>query len=1055
MCRRIARIALLVAAALCGLGPMKARAQHEYDVWHFGQGIGLDFRGGGDPVRLSNLPIATQEGSASICSRTTGQPLFYTDGITVWNRLDLPMPNGRGLFGHVSSTQSALIVPVPCDSNRYYLFTADHQGYDSLPPRGVNYSLVDMRLNGGLGDIVVATKNTVVQRSASERLCAVSHSNGRDYWVITHSRGGQTFSAWLVTSSGVAAAPITSAVGLDQGQTPGFRNLALGILKASPNGRKLAMTTQSHDQVELFDFDASTGIVGNPITLARWDIGFGSFEVYGVSFSPDNTKLYHTSGGNLWQYDLTDYTAAAIIASRTMITPVSGGRVPAGVVGGMQIGPDGKIYIAVNYNAPWVGVINNPNDRGNACGYVEQAYDMGTVVAIDVFWDGLPNNIDARPVIEDNGLIVRSPAPPYCIGDSVQLSAAPGSARYRWSTGDTTRSVVVRSSGTYSVRMFDALGCETQSLVRIVMRPLPVPTITPSRPTTICTGDSVSLQATAGFVRYVWSTGDQTSAITVRQGGRYTVTVVDTNGCTADTSIVVVVNPAPAPTIVGPTEFCDGDTVALGVGGGPFRRVEWSTGETSSTIRVGRPGVYAVIVEDEFGCRGGQSTNVQMRPMPVPVITGPLTMCNGDTATIDAGDGFAHYRWSTGDTTRIVRVTASGTYTVTVVDSIGCSGRSAPVTITMKPPILPLILPGGPIHLCEGDSALIIADSGYARYVWSTGEVSRAIVVRTGGVYRVTVFDAEGCAGTSAPVEVFVHPRPAKPVIVRRGDTLVAPPAYRHRWLYNGGPDTANGRTIAAPAPGVYIVTVIDSNGCEATSDPLRMGLPHIVRLDTTSIRVGQRAVLTMRIDPPLDAAEYLRGYRVVLRYDTRSLFFIGAQSADPSDDGTPLSFSVDPTGAITLDRSISVDSRPLEGDEVLRLEFEGLSTGVPVNPVPFDSVLFESAGIVAGGDGMVLLAGCDLTQGFAWGKRVAIRSVRPNPTAGAAEVEYHAPEGSMPRLKLLDPLGRQVDQWALPAGSGRAERMLVDLAHVASGLYRLRIQDRGEMADVSVVIVR
>ncbi|MFY8029734.1 MAG: hypothetical protein ACOVPB_11205, partial [Bacteroidia bacterium] len=96
------------------------RAQGEANIWYFGQNAGLDFNSG-SPVPLSNGAINTYEGCASIAN-SAGALKFYTDGITVWNANHTAMPNGTGLFGDPSATQSAIIVPKPGNPNIYYVF---------------------------------------------------------------------------------------------------------------------------------------------------------------------------------------------------------------------------------------------------------------------------------------------------------------------------------------------------------------------------------------------------------------------------------------------------------------------------------------------------------------------------------------------------------------------------------------------------------------------------------------------------------------------------------------------------------------------------------------------------------------------------------------------------------------------------------------------------------------------------------------------------------------------------------------------------------------------
>src|SRR5215203_5287753 len=128
-------------------------AQGEYNQWCFGNLSGLDFNSG-SPVAVSSQ-VNTTEGSSSIAD-AAGSLLFYSDGISVWNKNHVLMSNGSGLNGGVSSTQSALIVAQPQSPSLYYIFTtAESQG-----GAGFCYSIVDMTLQAGLG--AVTTKNVLL-----------------------------------------------------------------------------------------------------------------------------------------------------------------------------------------------------------------------------------------------------------------------------------------------------------------------------------------------------------------------------------------------------------------------------------------------------------------------------------------------------------------------------------------------------------------------------------------------------------------------------------------------------------------------------------------------------------------------------------------------------------------------------------------------------------------------------------------------------------------------------------------------------------------------------
>lgn len=335
-------------------------AQKEANIWYFGSQAGMDFNGGA-PVPIFDGVLNTIEGCATICDGTTGALLFYTDGINVWNRNHQIMSNGSGLLGDASSTQSAIIVPKPGSDRFYYIFTTP----DIVGPGGLVYSEVDMDMNGGLGNIT-SLKNKSLNPLNPEKVTAACHSNGTDFWVVTHDWNNNHWLSFQVSSAGVDSVPVTSAAGMFLGGIP---TNALGQLKMSPDGRKLAHCTWTFNMLEVADFNPSTGVVSNAISLPH------SGEEYGTAFSPDGTKLYFTSccanPNQITQFDLTSGVPATMAASKATIwsgTPSVG-------KGSMQLGPDGKIYVSM-LGGPSLGVINNPNRSGAACNYVDNGFSL-------------------------------------------------------------------------------------------------------------------------------------------------------------------------------------------------------------------------------------------------------------------------------------------------------------------------------------------------------------------------------------------------------------------------------------------------------------------------------------------------------------------------------------------------------------------------------------------------------------------------------------------------------------------------------------------------------
>lgn len=349
---RPSKYIVLLLAALLGLGTL--RAQKEANVWYFGYQAGIDFNGT-EPTPLTNGNLSTSEGSASI-SDTNGNVLFYTDGISVWNRNHQIMPNGSDLFGHSSSSQSGVIVPLPQNPNLYYIFTVDMQA----GVHGLCYSIVDMTLDEGRGDII--QKNINLFSPASEKITAVKHENGEDYWIIAHRWNSQQFMTYLLSANGLNQTPVISEVG--SSHTGNLGN-TIGYMKASSNGEHLALALYGDGLFEIFDFDDSNGNLSNPITLSGYPAA------YGVEFSADGQYVYGTlfSSKKLYQFNLAYQTADLMQAAAHLVATSSH------YLGGIQLAPDGRLYIA-RFNSNTLARVEYPELRGNLVGFNEEALEL-------------------------------------------------------------------------------------------------------------------------------------------------------------------------------------------------------------------------------------------------------------------------------------------------------------------------------------------------------------------------------------------------------------------------------------------------------------------------------------------------------------------------------------------------------------------------------------------------------------------------------------------------------------------------------------------------------
>jgi large repetitive protein len=360
--------------------------QKQGNVWYFGNHAGVSFNSG-VPVALTDgqLPIYSfhNEGSAAI-SESNGSLLFYTNGMTVWNRDHQVMQNGTGLLGNFSSTQSSFIIPDPAHPNRYfYVFTVG-SGFccNGSISDGFRYSKVDICQDNLRGAVLAGQKNIRLVDTVAEKIAATRHANGKDYWILTHKFYSDEFWALHLSSNGITDTVITSIGTSHKNDLSGSQ----GQLKISPDGRRIAIAAGNSDQIlEVFHFDNATGIVSNALYLAKPNNNQAS--MYGVEFSPDNTKLYAyglASAGLvrsiLVQYNLTagGGSAAAVNASIFELFNYSTGYMDGR---GLQAGPDQKIYCVSTQDATTLAVINQPNVAGAGCNFQDKKVSLAGRVA--------------------------------------------------------------------------------------------------------------------------------------------------------------------------------------------------------------------------------------------------------------------------------------------------------------------------------------------------------------------------------------------------------------------------------------------------------------------------------------------------------------------------------------------------------------------------------------------------------------------------------------------------------------------------------------------------
>lgn len=353
-----------------------------------------------------------------------------------------------------------------------------------------------------------------------------------------------------------------------------------------------------------------------------------------------------------------------------------------------------------------------------------------------------------------------------CTGGQVSFSntSSGNIVSWNWNFGNGQTStqqnpnVTFNNSGSYNVTLVvtSANGC-VDSITQVI-NIAPPPVANAGLPTSICVGQSATLQASGG-VTYQWSNGQTTSSISVNPSSTttYTVTVTDASGCQDTAQVVVSIIPPPVINVPAPQTICNGQSVILTASGG--LTYQWNpTGDTTSSILVspGSSTTYQVTGTNAAGCQASSFVNVTVRNNPVINIPNTF-VCNGVTATLNAGgNNNSTYQWSNGATTQTITVTNAGTYSVTVTNQWGCSATGS-VQVAQ----------GGTISnnssnvaFCAGGGAVLDAGNPGNTYVWAPGgQTTQTISVSNAGQYAVTITNSNGCSAT-VTTTVNVNPLP-------------------------------------------------------------------------------------------------------------------------------------------------------------------------------------------------------------------------------------------------------------------------------------------------------
>jgi gliding motility-associated-like protein len=645
-------------------------AQKQANIWHFGDGRSIDFSSG-VPVMLSGSQIqGAKRGSASY-SDSFGNLLFYTNGGgrepftgqatgSIWNRNHTVMHDMAGVEGGGVTRQNSIIVEAPGQDSVYYLFTMDEVTWDqgasattiAAQPggRGLSYFTIDMRLNNGLGNIVVASQ--LVFTPSYSALTAIRHANGHDYWIINHLNS-VGFGVFLLNSAGVFQ------IGSYVLPAPYFINNTTQ-LKASPDGSMIFSATgiwYAPDPL-VISFDKATGQLSNPVLLpdfgAEPEFSPNSRYLYGfkeisLSATSHRYRIIRFDLQNLSNIPTPDIIDSLSFSGFTFMHP--------------QLAPDGNIYTMTSNSSNLYHRI----DRISCPNTQQATLDTGvftyTTNAIDFlhFFPNFPPHLFEN---NDDAFVALGPdTARICdLGSSFVLNAQNPGASYLWSTGDTTQSITITAPGAYSVTVNGFCGSGSDQIVII--------------PCNSCITVNTSINAT-DCEKYTspWGT-------IYNQTGIYNDTLITALGCDSIIQLNLTITGLPALTTSSGSGTCgqaNGTATAIATGGAGSYAYTWSNGASGSFITGLASGSYSVIATDQNGCSATSQVIVSITPAAgVTLIASDTILGLNESTTLQILGG-ENYNWTpatglncTDCPTVIASPQSSTIYTVTGTDSIGC-----------------------------------------------------------------------------------------------------------------------------------------------------------------------------------------------------------------------------------------------------------------------------------------------------------------------------------------------------------------------------------------------
>jgi PKD repeat protein len=696
---------------------------------------------------------------------------------------------------------------------------------------------------------------------------------------------------------------------------------------------------------------------------------------------------------------------------------------------------------------------------------------------------------------------VNPSSPAICNGSSTTLTAS-GATSYTWTpaTGLSCTNCASPTANPTATTTYTVTGtsgsCSGTANVTVTVNPLPNANAT-ATPSTLCEGQNIALSTpTVSGATYAWTgpngftasiRNPTITAATTAASGTYTVTVTSSNGCTNTSNVTVTVNPTPVVT-VSPSSpaICNGSSTTLTASGATSYTWTPATGLSCTNCAGPTANPTATTTYTVTGtsgsCSGTANVTVTVNPLPnASASATPSTLCEGQNIALSTPTvSGATYAWTgpNGFTASIRNPTitaattaASGTYTVTVTSSNGCTNTSnVTVTVNALPTIT--VSPSSPT-ICSGQSVALTAN-GATTYTWTpatglsttTGATVTATLTAT-QTYTVTG-TANGCSNT-ANVTVTVAPNlnitisPPNPQICAGSNIVItASGATNYTWSPAAGLSATTGASVTANPATTTTYTVNGTTGsCSgSTTFTLTVNALPVVSVNPNNAVICQGDSISLSASgaqnyswTPTSDLNTSSGATVIATPQSSLTYTVTGTDANGCQNSDSVSLTVNAAPAaptITQNGNVLTSSAAVTYQWYLNGNMLAGETNQSITITQNGTYVV----VITGANGCSSSAAIDITnlsvQNMVNNNQVLIL---PNPNTGVFIMEIAVSDADRYSLEIVDAIGKLIYTENLLLQT-HTYRKYIDLGNVERGIYFIQIKKQEKVISTTKFLI-